>query len=50
MVDSKIEMNAYIKYLTDSVEQAKQKYLKDYFEYCKRQGLNQIYFIKKTNE
>ncbi len=50
MVDGKIEMNSYIKYLVDSVEQAKQKYLKDYFEYCKRQGLNQIYFIKKTNE
>jgi len=50
MVDSKIEMNSYLNYYTENVQQAKQRYLKDYFENCKMKGLNQIYFIKKTNE
>jgi hypothetical protein len=50
MVDSKIEMNSYLNYFTENVQQAKQRYLKDYFENCKMKGLNQIYFIKKTNE
>jgi hypothetical protein len=50
MVDSKIEMNSYLNYFTENVQQAKQQYLKDYFENCKMKGLNQIYFIKKTNE
>lgn len=50
MVDNKIEMNGYLQCFTNNVQQAKQIYLKGYFDYCKKKGMNEIYFIKKTNE
>jgi len=46
MVDNKIEMNSYLKYYSDSVEEAKQLVLKDYFNECKKKGYTYIYFIK----
>jgi hypothetical protein len=46
MVDNKIEMNSYLKYYSDSVEEAKQLVLKDYFNECKKKGYSYIYFIK----
>jgi len=47
MVDSKIEMNSYLKYYTDDVIKAKQRYLSDYFSTCKQKGYSYIYYIKQ---
>jgi hypothetical protein len=47
MVDGKIQMNAYLKYYKDKVDEAKQMLLNDYFQEQKRKGFTYIYFIKK---
>lgn len=46
MCDNKIPMHSYQKYLNGSVDSAKQRYLKDYFNECKLKGWNQIYTIR----
>lgn len=47
MVDSKIPLNAYLKYYSNDVIIAKQQILKDYFAGCKEKGFTYIYFIKQ---
>ena len=46
MVDGKIQMNAYLKYYQDKVDEAKQMILNDYFQDQKKKGFSYIYFIK----
>ncbi len=46
MVDGKIQMNAYLKYYKDKVDEAKQMILNDYFQEQKKKGFSYIYFIK----
>ena len=46
MVDGKIQMNAYLKYYQDKVDEAKQMILNDYFQEQKKKGFSYIYFIK----
>ncbi len=46
MVDGKIQLNAYLKYYKDKVDEAKQMILHDYFQEQKKKGFTYIYFIK----
>jgi len=46
MVDGKIKPESYHKYLDSSVDEAKQRYISEYFRECKKQGYNQIYNVK----
>jgi hypothetical protein len=46
MIDGKIKLNAYLKYYTDKVDEAKQMILNDYFNEQKRKGFSYIYYIK----
>lgn len=46
MVDGKIPMNSYHKYLDNSVDESKQRFLADYFTDCKNRAYTYIYFIK----
>ena len=46
MCDNKIPIHSYQKYLNGSIDEAKQRYLRDYFNECKLKGWNQIYTIQ----
>ena len=43
MVDGKIQMNAYLKYYQDKVDEAKQMILNDYFQEQKKKGFSYIF-------